>query len=178
MANDYSSFLQKGEDGSVQSFDESKLQSYIDSMVGQGVTAFKNKFEKEQQKASMTEQQKFDTARAEFEEEKNKFNEFMKSQRTELVLAKAKVKLANANFSEKEIEILSKSINDDEKSSLEMIDALVAERQKSREDDRKKLIEDLQRNQPKTSIQANAGKEKGQIEVKKRTSQDIKNLYK
>lgn len=178
MENDYSSFLQKGEDGSVQSFDESKLQSYIDSMVGQGVTAFKNKFEKEQQKASMTEQQKFDAAKAEFEEQKNQFNEYMKAQKTELVLAKAKVKLASANFSEKEIEILSKSINDDEKSSLEMIDALVAERQKSREDERKKLIEEIQSNQPRTGSQANAGNEKSQTEVKKRTSKDILNLYK
>lgn len=178
MENDYSSFLQKGEDGSVQSFDESKFQSYVDSMIGQGVTAFKNKFEKEQQKASMTEQQKFDSARAEFEEEKNKFNEFMKSQKTELVLAKAKVKLANANFSEKEIEILSKSINDDEKSSLEMIDSLVAERQKSREDEKKKIIEEIQSNLPRTGTQANAGNGKSPIEVKKKTSQDIKNLYK
>ena len=97
----------------------------------------------------------------------------MKAQKTELVLAKAKVKLASANFSEKEIEILSKSINDDEKSSLEMIDALVAERQKSREDERKKLIEEIQSNQPRTGSQANAGNEKSQAEVKKRTSKEV-----
>lgn len=178
MENDYSSFLQKGEDGSVQSFDEKKLQSYIDSMVGQGVTAFKTKFEKEQQKASMTEQQKFDEEKAEFEKSKKDFDDFMRNERTQLVVAKAKVKLSGSNFTDKEIEILSKTINDDENSSMEMIDNLISERQKLVEQIRQKVIEEIQSNHPKTGSQSNTKDEPKHKEVKSKTSQDIKNLYK
>jgi len=177
MPNDYSSFMQKGEDGSIQSFDETKMQSYIDSLVNKGVDAFKAKFEKEQAKANMSEQEKFDARVKEFEEIQAKFNESMKTQKIELITEKAKARLEKAEFSEAEIAVLTKFITEDEKSSLEMIDSLVAERQKLFDENKQKLIEELQAKQPKTGTTSNAKNEKNP-EVIKRTSEDIKNLYK
>ena len=130
MPNDYSSFMQKGEDGSIQSFDEAKMQSYIDALVNKGVDSFKAKFEKEQAKANMSEQEKFDARVKEFEEIQAKFNESMKTQKIELITEKAKARLEKAEFSEAEIAVLTRFINEDEKASLEMIDSMVAERQK------------------------------------------------
>ena len=177
MPNDYSSFMQKGEDGSIQSFDETKMQSYIDALVNKGVDAFKAKFEKEQAKANMSEQEKFDARVKEFEEIQAKFNESMKTQKIELITEKAKARLEKAEFSEAEIAVLTKFITEDEKSSLEMIDSLVAERQKLFDENKQKLIEELQAKQPKTGTTSNAKNEKNP-EVIKRTSEDIKNLYK
>ena len=72
---------------------------------------------------------------------------------------------------------MTKFITEDEKSSLEMIDSLVAERQKLFDENKQKLIEELQAKQPKTGTTSNAKNEKNP-EVIKRTSEDIKNLYK
>lgn len=177
MPNDYSSFMQKGEDGSIQSFDETKMQSYIDALVNKGVDTFKAKFEKEQAKANMSEQEKFDARVKEFEELQASFNETMKTQKIELITEKAKARLEKAEFSEAEIAVLTKFITEDEKTSLEMIDSLVAERQKLFDENKQKLIEELQAKQPKTGTTSNAKNEKNP-EVIKRTSEDIKNLYK
>lgn len=177
MANDYSSFMQRGEDGAVQSFDDAKFQSYVDSAISKGVTAFQEKFEKKQAEANMTDQQKFEQARQDLEKAKEDFARDMKAQRTEIVADKAKVKLQSASFSEKEIEILTKYVTDDEKSSFEMIDALITERQKLFEDNKKKVIENIQSRQPKSSTQANAEGNSTQVTAKKMTSQDIKNHY-
>ena len=177
MPNDYSSFMQKGEDGSVQSFDEAKMQSYIDALVNKGVDSFKAKFEKEQAKANMSEQEKFDARVKEFEEIQAKFNESMKTQKIELITEKAKARLEKAEFSEAEIAVLTRFINEDEKASLEMIDSMVAERQKLFEENKQKLVEEIQAKQPKTGTTSNAKNEK-KTEVIKRTSTDIKNIYK
>lgn len=178
MEKDYSSFMQKAEDGSIQSFDEEALTRYIDSQVGQGVTSFQKKFEKAQEDAKMTEQQKLDKDRKEFEEAKLAFENEMKAKKVELISEKAKAKLSNANFSEKEIELLVKYVNDDETNSLSMIDSLIAERKNIIEENTKKAIENIQSHQPQSNTNANASKEAGQKEVTKRTSQEIKNLYK
>ncbi len=177
MPNDYSSFMQKGEDGSIQSFDETKMQSYIDALVNKGVDSFKAKFEKEQAKANMSEQEKLNADKVEFEKQREEFLNTMKAQKIELITEKAKARLEKAEFSEAEIAVLTKFITEDEKTSLEMIDSLVAERQKVFDENKQKLIEEIQAKQPSTGTTSNAKSEK-QPEVVKRTSEDIKNLYK
>ena len=179
MANDYSSFMQTNEDGSIQSLDTAKMQSFIDAQISKGVDSFKAKFEKEQAKANMSEQEKFEADKVAFAKEREDFLNTMKAQKIELITEKAKARLEKANFSEAEVNVLTKFITEDEKTSLDMIDSLVAERQKSFEENKKKVIEEIQSKQPKTRTTSNSNADNGKTsEVVKRTSADIKNIYK
>ena len=118
MENDYSSFLQKDENGSITSFDESKMASYIDSLVSKGVDSYKAKVAKEQEMSKLDGEQRLAKQMEEFEASKKEWEISMKNQRRDLVVEKAKAKLAN-DFSETEIELFTKNITDDEKESLE-----------------------------------------------------------
>lgn len=82
MANDYSSFMQTNEDGSIQSFDTAKMQSFIDAQISKGVDSFKAKFEKEQAKANMSEQEKFEADKVAFAKEREDFLNTMKAQKS------------------------------------------------------------------------------------------------
>lgn len=180
MENDYTSFMEKNEDGSIKTFDENKLTSYIDSLVSKGVNSgvesYKAKVAKEQEREKMTAEQKLAEQIKDFEKTKNEWENTRKSQMRELVVEKAKAKLAN-KFSESEIELFVKHITDNETESLNYVDSLVAERTKFLEESKKKLIEELQSKQPLSSSQSNTSDEANHTIVKK-SSQDIKNLYK
>jgi hypothetical protein len=178
MEKDFSSFMQKGEDGAISSFDETKFNSFIDSEISKAVESFKTKFEKEQARASMNEQEKLQEQLKEFEQAKAEFEASMKAQKTELVKTKAETKLKSANFTDKEIELLTKYVTEDEKASLAVIDEMIAERTKYMDDSKKKIIEELQGKQPKGQSQSNAEDKNANEQPVKRTSQDIKNLYK
>ena len=177
MENDYSAFLEKNDDGSIKSFDEGKMTSYIDSLVSKGVDSYKAKVAKEQEIAKMTNEEKLAAQMKELEKAKADWEETRKAQKREIVVERAKSKLNN-NFSETEIELLIKNVTDDEKESMKYIDALVAERVKFVEANKKAIIEELQSKQPKSSVQTNTETAKNNQQPAKRTSQDIKNLYK
>ena len=181
MENDYTSFMEKNEDGSIKSFDEGKLASYIDSLVSKGVNSgvesFKAKLAKEQEREKMTADEQLADKMKEFEKAKTEWEENYKAQRRELVVEKAKSKLS-ANFSESEIDLFTKHITDDEKESMKYIDSLVAERTKFLEESKKKIIEELQSQQPQGASQSNTDNVSNNRKEVKRTSQDIKNLYK
>ena len=176
MENDYSSFLQKDENGSITSFDESKMASYIDSLVSKGVDSYKAKVAKEQEMSKLDGEQRLAKQMEEFEASKKEWEISMKNQRRDLVVEKAKAKLAN-DFSETEIELFTKNITDDEKESLKYIDALVAERKKFLDESQKKIIEKLQSNQPSSSTESNAD---GKIKKPAPTisAEEIKKRYK
>lgn len=176
MENDYSSFLQKDENGSITSFDESKMASYIDSLVSKGVDSYKAKVAKEQEMSKLDGEQRLAKQMEEFEASKKEWELSMKNQRRDLVVEKAKAKLAN-DFSETEIELFTKNITDDEKESLKYIDALVAERKKFLDESQKKIIEKLQSNQPSSSTESNAD---GKIKKPAPTisAEEIKKRYK
>lgn len=176
MENDYSSFLQKDENGSITSFDESKMASYIDSLVSKGVDSYKAKVAKEQEMSKLDGEQRLAKQMEEFEASKKEWELSMKNQRRDLVVEKAKAKLAN-DFSETEIELFTKNITDDEKESLKYIDALVAERKKFLDESQKKIIEKLQSNQPSSSTESNAD---GKIKKPAQTisAEEIKKRYK
>lgn len=176
MENDYSSFLQKDDNGSITSFDESKMASYIDSLVSKGVDSYKAKVAKEQEMAKLDGEQRLAKQMEEFEASKKEWEISMKNQRRDLVVEKAKAKLAN-DFSETEIELFTKNITDDEKESLKYIDALVAERKKFLDESQKKIIEKLQSNQPSSSTESNAD---GKIKKPAQTisAEEIKKRYK
>lgn len=180
MEIDISTFMEKGDDGSVTKFDESKLASYIDSLVSKGVTTgvenYKAKTAKEAEMAKMTEEQKNAEKIKEFEQKQLEWEKSMIARERELVVKQAKTKLSTV-FSEKEIELLLKNVSNDEKESMEYVDGLVAERTKFIEENRKKLIEELQSKQPQTSTTTNTDDGKTQKPVKK-TSQEILDLYK
>lgn len=182
MEIDYASFMENNEDGSIKSFDKSKLESYVDSLISKGVNSgvesYKAKVAKEQEREKMTADEKLSAERKEFEKLQAEWEKTRKSQMRDIVVEKAKAKLAN-NFSKSEIELFTKHITDDEKESLAYIDSLVAERTKFLEESKKKLIEELQSKQPQSNSQSNANANSGnQPQPVKRTSQDIKNLYK
>ena len=176
MENDYSSLLQKDENGSITSFDESKMASYIDSLVSKGVDSYKAKVAKEQEMSKLDGEQRLAKQMEEFEASKKEWELSMKNQRRDLVVEKAKAKLAN-DFSETEIELFTKNITDDEKESLKYIDALVAERKKFLDESQKKIIEKLQSNQPSSSTESNAD---GKIKKPAPTisAEEIKKRYK
>lgn len=177
MENDYSSFMQKNDDGSVASFDNEKFTSFIDASIGKAVEAYKAKAQKEQEKANMNENERIAKEREEFEAEKLAWSNSMKSQKRDLVIEKAKAKLSNG-FSETEIALFTQNVTDDEKTSLKYIEDLVAERNKFLEDSKKKLIEELQNKQPVSSSQSNADSGKNQTKSSTISSDDIKNIYK
>lgn len=181
MENDYTSFMEKNEDGSIKSFNEEKLASYIDSLVSKGVNSgvesYKAKVAKDQERQKMTADEQLADKLKEFEKEKAEWEKNYKDQRRELVVEKAKSKLS-ANFSESEIELFTKHITDDEKESMKYIDSLVAERAKFLEDSKKKIIEELQSKQPQGASQSNTDNVSNNHKDVKKSSQDIKNLYK
>lgn len=176
MEKDYSSFLQKDDNGSITSFDESKMASYIDSLVSKGVDSYKAKVAKEQEMSKLDGEQRLAKQMEEFEASKKEWELSMKNQRRDLVVEKAKAKLAN-DFSETEIELFTKNITDAEKESLKYIDALVAERKKFLDESQKKIIEKLQSNQPSSSTESNAD---GKIKKPAQTisAEEIKKRYK
>lgn len=182
MENDYSSFMERNEDGSIKSFDESKMASFIDSLVSKGVNSgienYKTKMAKEQELSKMSEQEKLTKEREDFEKLKSDWETTMKAQKRDLVVEKAKAKLGT-NFSETEIALLTANVTDDEKTSLKYIDDLVAERAKFIEEKTKKLIEEIQSKQPVSTTQSNTTNGQfNQNAVKTKTAQEIKNLYK
>ena len=73
MENDYSSFLQKDENGSITSFDESKMASYIDSLVSKGVDSYKAKVAKEQEMSKLDGEKKLEKQMEEFEASKKEW---------------------------------------------------------------------------------------------------------
>ena len=177
MDNNYSSFMEKNDDGSIKSFDETKMASYIDSLVSKGVESYKSKVAKEQELAKMSDQEKMAQQMQEFEKTKAEWEATMKAQKREIVVEKASAKLGN-NFSEEEKKILLKYVTDDEKDSLKYIDSLVAERTKFIDEKTKSIIEELQSKQPTSTVEANSDNGNNKSQPVKRTTQDIKNFYK
>lgn len=181
MELDYTSFMENNEDGSIKSFDKSKLESYVDSLISKsintGIENYKAKVAKEQEREKMTADQQLAEKMKDFEKLQAEWETTRKNQMRELVVEKAKSKLS-ANFSESEIELFTKYINDDEKESMKYIDSLVAERTKFLEESKKKLIEELQSKQPPSTSQSNTDNPSSNPKPVKKTSQDIKNLYK
>lgn len=181
MENDYSSFMERNEDGSIKSFDEGKLSSYIDSLISKGVNSgvenYKAKIAKEQEREKMSADEKLSAERKEFETLKAEWETTRKSQMRDIVAEKAKAKLAT-NFSETEVALFLQHITDDEKESMKYVDSLVSERVKFLEESKKKMIEEMQSNQPAVSSNANTTPKGQTNQTVKRNSQDIKNLYK
>ena len=182
MELDYASFMENNEDGSFKALDKKKLESYVDSLISKGVNSgvesYKAKIAQEQEREKMTADEKLSAERKEFEKLQAEWEKTRKSQMRDIVIEKAKAKLAS-NFSQSEVELFTKHITDDEKESIAYIDSLVAERTKFLEDSKKKIIEELQSKQPSSNSQSNANATSGnEPQPVKRTSQEIKDLYK
>jgi hypothetical protein len=179
--NDFSSFMEKNEDGSIKSLDEGKMQSYIDSLISKGVNAGVESYKAKQAEAEriskMTADEQMALRQKEFDDKVAQWEATVRSQKRDLVVEKAKTRLEPL-FSAKEIELLSKNISDDEKESLKYVDLLVAERTKFVEEKTKSIKEELQSKQPVSSSQSNTQDEEPNQKVAKRTQQDIKNMYK
>ena len=185
---DYSSFIQRGEDGNVTSFDENKFSSFMDALINEkvnkGIDNYKTKVAKEQEMAKMSSDEKYnqmlkdlEIKEKEIEARQAEWETQRKSQMRDIVVEKAKSKLSD-KFSQTEIDLLIQNVTDDEKTSLKYIDKLVEERTKFLEESEKKLIEKLQSNQPPVSVKSNSINDINQQPAMKRTKQDIKNLYK
>jgi len=181
MENDYSSFMEKNDDGSIKSFNESKLTSYIDSLVSKGVNAgvenYKNKQAEAEKLSKMSIDEQLALKQKEFDEKVSQWEQTMKQQKRELVVEKAKAKLGD-NFSKEEKELYIKYLTDDEKESMKYIDSIVAERNKFLEEKTKSILESLQKKQPVSSSQSNTANEDSPKSSVKRTQQEIKEFYK
>ena len=176
MENDYSSFIEKNEDGSIKSVDEGKLTSYIDSLVSKGVESYKAKTAKEAELAKMTADEQLNARIKEFETKQAEWEANQKKQMRDIVIERAKTRLGE-NFSEEEKKLLLLNVTDNEKESMKYIDSLVAERTKFIEEKTKSIIEKLQSKQPTSSSQANSQDEGSQTKPVKKSSQDIRKIY-
>ena len=177
MENDYSSFIEKNEDGTVKSFDEGKLTSYIDSLVSKGVESYKAKTAKEAEIAKMTADEQLNARIKEFEKQQAEWEVTLKNQKKDIVVEKAKAKLGD-NFSEEEKKLLLQNVTDDEKASMKYIETLVAERTKFIEEKTKSIIDKLQSQQPASNTQANSDNGNNQQKPVKKNAQEIRNMYK
>ena len=170
---DYSMYLKTNEDG-TQTFDnagfQKAMQSEIDSAVSKGVETFKKSYEQKLANEKLSEQEKF-------ENEKKEFEAYRINAKKEIVSAKAKARLEGKGFSETEISTLLGFVSDDEDASLKVIDTMVAERTKFIDDTNKKVLEELQKNQPKVSTTSNAEKTGKQAPVKQKTAEEILQSY-
>ena len=177
MENDYSSFIEKNDDGSVKAVDEAKMTSYIDSLVSKGVESYKAKVAKEQELAKLSDQEKVAQQLKEVEIAKSEWEKTMKAQKRDIVVEKAKAKLGD-NFSDEEKVLYTKFLNDDEKESMKYIDSVIAERNKFLEGKTKSIIEGLQSQQPTSTTSSNTQSERNQTKPVGKTAQEIKDLFK
>lgn len=171
---DYSMYLTQNEDG-TQSFDkagfEKAMQSEIDSAVSKGVDSFKKSYEQKLAQEKMSEQERF-------EAEKKEFEAYKISAKKEIITAKAKAKLEGKEFSKAEIDTLLGFVTDDEEASLKVIDTMVSEREKLIEENNKKFLEELQKKQPTPKTDANADENGKTAEpVKRKSAEDIKKRF-
>ena len=115
------------------------LSSYVDSSVSKAVDSARANWEKKANEAKLSEAEKF-------AQEKQEFEQFMKTERGNINKEKAKAKLAGKNFTKEEIEVMLEAVNDDE-ASLKSVDVFVAQRDKVLADYKQKLLEEMQTKQ-------------------------------
>lgn len=142
---DIRKFVKLNDKGEIE-FDESGFQSSLDSEISRAVDKYANGKGKDEIRKKLEEEAKL-SAEEKLKAEKEEFEKYKLQTKIEINQAKAKAKLENKGFTEKEVEFLLSTVNDDEEKSLSNIDVLVEERTKFISDTQKNAIEKLQQQQ-------------------------------
>lgn len=145
-------FVKLNDNGEIE-FDENGFQSEFDSEISRAVDKYKNGKGKDEMRRQVEEEAK-QTAEEKLQKAMADFEAYKLSETIKLNQSKAQAKLVGKGFSEKEIEIMLSHVNDNEETSLSIIDTLIAEREKFIAETNKKAIESLQtKQQQPTNVQ-------------------------
>ena len=142
---DIKKFVKLNEKGEIE-FDESGFQSGLDAEISRAVDKYANGKGKDEIRKKLEEEAKL-TAEEKLKAEREEFEKYKLETKVEINKAKAKAKLENKGFTEKEVEFLLSTISDDEEKSLSTIDTLVEERTRFIADTQKSAIQNLQQQQ-------------------------------
>ena len=169
-------YVRLNDDGQME-FDEKGFQSWFDDEKRKAVETYKNGKGRNEIRKELEEEAKL-TAEEKLKSEREAFEKYKLETKIEINRTKAKARLENKDFTEKEVEYLLSNINDDEEKSLGIIDTLIGERTAFIESTKKSAIQDLQKGQ-QTSSNPTPYKPDNPEPAKpvKRTSDEILNSY-
>lgn len=146
---DIEKYVRLNDEGKIE-IDRDAFQSGLDAEIYKAVDKYRNGKGKDEIRKQLEEEAK-QTADERLKKERDEFEAYKLSETIKLNQAKAKNRLADKGFSEKEIEIMLSHVDNDEEKSLSTIDTLIAERQKFIEETNKRAIENLQSQQQTNS---------------------------
>lgn len=174
---DIKKFVKLNEKGEIE-FDESGFQSSLDSEISRAVEKYAKGKGKDEIRKQLEEEAKL-TAEEKLKAEREEFEKYKLQTKIEINKSKAKAKLDNKGFTEKEIEFLLSTISDDEEKSLSSIDTLVEERSKFISETQKNAIQNLQQqqNSNRTSTQLPTPDNNDVQQPTARTKADILSHY-
>lgn len=144
---DIQKYVTQNSEGKVE-INQDAFKSAFDAEISRAVESFKNGKGKEEIRKQLEEEAKL-SAEEKLQQAKADFEEYKKGEIVKLNQAKAKAKMEGKGFTEKEVDFILSTINDDETASLSKIDELVTERQQLIENTKKTAIEGLQQGQQK-----------------------------
>lgn len=172
---DIQKFVTQNEEGKVQ-IDKDAFQSELDAEISRAVEKFKNGKGKEEIRKQLEEEAKL-SAEDKLQQAKAEFEEYKKGEIVKLNQAKAKAKMEGKGFTEKEVDFILSTINDDETTSLSKIDELITEREQLIANTKKTAIEGLQQGQQKVSSIVVNPDGKGEQKPQGWTKNQILELY-
>lgn len=174
---DIEKYVRLNDEGKIE-IDKDAFQSGLDAEIYKAVDTYRKGKGKEEMRKQLEDEAK-QTADERLRKEREEFEAYKLSETIKLNQAKAKTRLADKGFSEKEIEIMLSHVDNDEEKSLSTIDTLIAERQKFIEETNKRAIENLQsQQQANSNTQQLKTPDSNKPEApKKRTSEYIISRY-
>lgn len=164
---DIQKYVTTNEDGSVK-VDSEKFQSELDAEISRAVEKFKNGKGKEEMRKMLEEEAKL-SAEEKLKQEREEFEKYKLKSKIELNQAKARAKMEGKGFTEKELDFILSTVNDDETTSIAKIEELIAEREQVIANTKKSAIENLQQGQQKVNsiVIAPDGKDDKKPEARK-----------
>lgn len=171
--NDY---VSTNEEGGF-TLDEKGFQSAFDAEIRKAVETYKNGKGRNELKKELEEEARL-SAEDKLKKEREEFERYKLQTKIEINQTKARARLENKGFTDKEVSYLLKNITDNEEESLKEIDELIAERTAFIDNTRKNAIETLQSGQQKSGnpqlVKPDGDEPKKPV---KRTTDDILNAY-
>lgn len=170
-------YVKLNESGEIE-VDNKAFQSAFDAEISRAVDKYAKGKGREEIRKELEDEAKL-SAEEKLKAEREKFEEYKKSETIKLNQEKAKARLENKGFSDKEIEYLLSNVSIDTEKSINTINTLIEEREKFIAETKKNAIENLQQQQQKSgekSLPANADNE-DKPKVVKRTAEEILSYY-
>lgn len=169
-------FVRLNDNGELET-DNDAFESMFTAEVNRAVEKYRNGKGKDEIRKQLEEEAKL-TAEEKLKSEREAFEKYKLETKIEINRTKAKARLENKGFSEKEINYLLKNITDNEEDSLKEIDELIAERTTFIDNTKKSAIQDLQKGQQNSGNPTTYKPDSDEpAKPVKRTAQDILSRY-